>query len=164
MRIGNIEVDDLRETLAPNGAYAWRELGDIDLLIVHHSGVDVDSTADQIHAYHRDTLGWPGIGYHFLIHWDGRSEYTGDILTVRYHAGPHNRRAIGICLTGNFNQRPPAQAQLDATRDLLANLQLALGWPIPIVGHHEIASTACPGDTFLRKQPYWGSGVRGQGS
>ncbi|MFH1485664.1 MAG: peptidoglycan recognition family protein, partial [Chloroflexota bacterium] len=147
--VGTLEVADLRSSLQGSG-YPGRELSDINYLVIHHSGVDVDSTAEAVATYHVDTLGWPGIGYHFLIHWDGRGEYVGDMATVRYNVAGRNREVVGICLPGDFTSHPPTEAALASARDLAANLRSSLGRPLPAVGHRDIAvgATACPGDTW----------------
>jgi len=157
MLIGNLEVMDIREKLPRRGAYARRELSRISYLVVHHSAVDVDSTAYSIAAYHVRSLDWPGIGYHFLVHWDGSTEYVGDIGRARYNVASRNHEVVGICLPGDFTRREPAAAQLESARLLLTNIQFALGWFVPIVGHKDIAlpgyGTACPGDTWDTWKP-----------
>lgn len=165
MRIGNLEgVIDLRGRLLERDGYARRGLGAIGYLVVHHSGVPQDSTAASIARYHGQVLGWPGIGYHYLVHQDGAIEYVGDILEVRYNVARRNHEVVGVCLPGDFTGQPPGQAQVEAARTLLANLQYALGWFVPILGHREIApagfATSCPGDTFLTG-PRWRDRVAG---
>lgn len=141
--------------------------GDIRYLVVHHSGVSLDSTAASIARYHSQTLGWPGIGYHYLVHQDGAIEYVGDILEVRYNVAGRNQEVIGVCLPGDFRGQPPGEAQVEAARTLLANLQFALGWFVPILGHREMTlagfGTSCPGDTFLTG-PRWKDWVDGSHS
>lgn len=159
MRIGNLEgIRDLRGRLPGREGYPRRGLEAIRYLVVHHTGVAADSTAAAIARYHGEALGWPGIGYHFVVHQDGALEYAGDILEVRYNVARRNLEVVGICLTGDFTHQPPGRAQLEAAQGLLANLQYALGWFVPVVGHREIAlpqfATSCPGDTFL-EGPRW---------
>lgn len=149
MLIGNLDVEDLRNRLKGSG-YPSRDLSAINYLAIHHSGVDRDSSAEAIAAYHVDSLGWPGIGYHFLVHSDGRAEYVGDIATIRYNVAGRNTEVIGICLPGDFTSHPPADEALSSTRALVAALRLELGRSLPVVGHRDIAvsPTACPGDTW----------------
>lgn len=160
-RIGGLEVADLRSSLKGSG-YPARELSAINYLVIHHSGVDRDSTAEAIAAYHVDSLGWPGIGYHFLVHQDGRVEYVGDIATVRYNVAGRNHEVIGICLPGDFTSHRPTEVALSSTGELIANLRIVLGRPLPVVGHRDIAfsPTACPGDTW----PQWGGKLEEVGS
>lgn len=161
-KIGNLEdIQDLRGQLLQRAAYPWRELGDIHYLVIHHTGVESPSTPLSIARYHVQTLDWPGIGYHFFIYRDGRIAYVGDILQLRYNVARRNPEVIGICIDGNFMGHPPTQQQIQAAHHLCANLQFALGWFVPTVGHKEIAlpgyGTACPGNTW---DPSQGEGWR----
>ncbi len=154
--IGNgYKVVDLRGKLPASGDYPQRPLSSVAYLVIHHSAVDSDSTAESIARYHVENEGWPGIGYHFIVHQDGRTEYCQDISRASYHVAKRNHECIGICLPGNWTDRQPTVAQLDATRRLLGEIQYQLGWFVPIVGHQDVAlsgyRTACPGDTW----PQW---------
>lgn len=154
--IGNdCYVRDLRGSLPGAEDYARRDLSAIRALVVHHTAVDGDLSALTIAAYHVRSLGWPGIGYHLLVHPNADVDYVGDIVTIRYNVAGRNHELIGVCLPGDFTHHAPGVGQLMAVRHLLANLQFALGWFIPIVGHRDIAlstsPTACPGDTW----PVW---------
>ncbi len=145
---------DLRGKLPGSETYARRELSEVRYLVIHHSGVDVDSSALQIAEWHvlapEAGLFWPGIGYHYLVHWDGSIDYVGDLTTVRYNVAGRNRECVGICLPGDFNKRPPAAAQLAGTRRLI--LYLVTIFPTAqVVGHGDIAlpghETSCCGQT-----------------
>jgi len=151
---------DLRPLLRrdeSHGAIPRRSLMEVRFLVVHHSGVAVDSEASAINDYHIDKNGWPGIGYHFLVHWDGRAEYVADIEEVRYNVWGRNREVIGLCLVGDWRWEMPPREALEATRELLASLLYELGREVPVVGHREVAlpqaPTACPGDTWPQWKP-----------
>jgi len=120
--------------------------------VIHHSGADVDNTALQVARYHVDNLHWPGIGYHFLVHWDGSIDYVGDLMTSRANVYGLNPQCIGICLLGNFTKYMPRAPQLLSARLLLTYLT-DLTPQAETVGHRDIAlpghETACPGDTWL---------------
>jgi hypothetical protein len=151
VKIGNgLEVLDLRSVLARKGTYPTRQLGAIKRIVIHHSAADVDSSAGSIASYHVGTLGWPGIGYHFLVHWDGRIEYTMDMSLISYHVASLNAESVGICLPGDWTTKTPPEATLNAAHDLVANIQYALGWFVPVVGHRDIAQTECPGNTWAQ--------------
>lgn len=126
-------------------------------LAIHHSGVNADSTAQSIAEYHVQHNGWAeGIGYHWLVHWDGRIEYVGDILTARANVAKRNREVIGICLPGNWNDDVPSDAQLGGALELVTWLRALLPWA-EVRGHSEVAlpayPTTCPGLTW----PAWRS-------
>ena len=154
------QLADLRGSLRreeANGPIPRRSREEIRYLVVHHSGVAVDSTAAAINDYHIDKNGWPGISYHFLVHWDGRAEYVADIEEVRYNVWSRNREVVGICVVGDWRwEVPPAEA-LAAARDLITALVYELGRELPVLGHKEVAlpqsPTACPGDTWPQWKP-----------
>jgi N-acetylmuramoyl-L-alanine amidase len=121
----------------------------VGYLAIHHSGVNVDSTALSIAEYHVNVMGWAeGIGYHWLVHWDGRIEYVGDVLTARANVAKRNREVIGICLPGNWNDDVPGDAQLGGALELVTWLRALLPWA-EVRGHSDVAlaayPTTCPG-------------------
>ncbi|MGQ9676579.1 MAG: peptidoglycan recognition protein family protein [Chloroflexota bacterium] len=150
----------LNEARAPapslSRGYRWRELAEIEQVILHHTaGANRDFSAAEIADYHVKTQGWPGIGYHFLIHPDGRVDYVGDIATVRYHVGDLNAGSIGICLAGDFSRERPTATALARARQLIQKgIWPVLGRRVPVRGHVEVwrqanrGPTSCPGDTF----------------
>ena len=159
MLVGGVWVRDLRGRL-PTGAeeYDRRESEAVERIVIHHvgGGVNRDYTAEEIANYHVGTRGWPGIAYHFLAHPDGRLEYVGDILTVRYHVGRLNASSIGICLAGDFNEVEPRRVQVHRVRQLCRGLFRELGRVVDVVGHRDVSKltgygfTECPGNTWDR--------------
>jgi hypothetical protein len=124
------------------------------MAVIHHSATDKMVTAEQMARYHVEERGWPGIGYHFVVMWDGNVYQTNDIMTISYHAGdgtntPENTNSygVGICLVGDFSSVAPPAAQLEAVRRLIEYLEL------PFIPHKEAhnVSTTCPGNTW----PMW---------
>lgn len=155
-RVGNLEVIDLRARLLrhPTLRYKTRSIGGIEQIVIHHSATDDDRSAKAIAEYHVKNRGWPGIAYHFLVHQDGRIEYTQGIEVVSFGVARRNDNTLHICLVGNWTQRQPPEAQLVAARKLIDNLCFDLGRVYPVVGHKEIAlrdyATACPGATWAQ--------------
>ncbi|MFN9719457.1 MAG: peptidoglycan recognition family protein [Planctomycetota bacterium] len=135
-------------------------------IILHHSA-GFSGSVESIHREHRqrkDVSGnpWLGIGYHFVIG-NGQGMEDGLIQpTFRWNDQVHgahsgnalfNARGIGICLIGNFEQRPPTPAQVKAVRDLVKTLSLRHQIPWDrIMGHGEVKATACPGKHFPLKE------------
>lgn len=121
-------------------------------LVCHHTGVAGDQTAETIARYHVEHNGWPSIGYHLCIHPDGRIEYVGDFLTVRYNVASQNLFCIGICVIGDFTRSQPTALALAATAEVTAYLKQEIPGVV-VVGHREITvpgwETTCPGNTFL---------------
>lgn len=159
MQIGNITVKDLRLTLPRHAtlSYEVRSIGGIEQIVIHHSATPDDRSAEAIARYHVDTLGWPGIGYHFLVHQDGSIEYTQPIEIISYGVADRNKNSLHICLVGTFTDTPPGDIQIAAAKSLIDNLDYALGRVYPVVGHSEIATpgnaTACPGRTWPQWKP-----------
>lgn len=152
------EAGAVREPPLPGEVkgYRWRELAEVEQVILHHTaGANRDFSAAEIADYHVRVQGWPGIGYHFLVHPDGRIDYVGDIATTRYHVGDLNAGSIGICLAGDFSRERPTTTALARTRQLIQKgLWPVLGRRVPVRGHVEVwrqanrGPTSCPGDTF----------------
>ncbi len=152
-RIGNLDVLDVRASLPRSGNYADR-VGAIQAIVVHHTGVNADTPVEATARYHIEHNGWPGIGYHFYITFDGRIYYCNDWSKASYHVAGRNDEFLGICLTGDFTRKHPTDAQLYSCYSLISNLQLAFGVWYETFGHREVATkaspTSCPGDTWLQ--------------
>jgi len=121
-------------------------------LIVHHSAGNQKATVESIHAYNRDSRGWAGIGYHYIIYPDG-SIHRGRPESMRgSHAGNANDWALGVCVVGDYTNTPPSDAALHALTRLLAWLAVRHDWAWSsartLSGHRDWMSTACPGAAF----------------
>ena len=140
----------------------------ISHIIIHHSLSDdgKEKNWGAIRRYHMNTNGWVDIGYHFGI------EMIGDDFEVMYgrplnkrgaHAkdGGFNNKSIGICVVGNWDDRPPPERQFSLAIELTKNLIQFYGSKnIPIrvdrvLGHGESQIKAgvktpksCPGKMF----------------
>ena len=148
VQIGNLEVQDLRETY-PSGDYETRDLSEINFMVVHHSVTPNDmrdeDAIDRIYNYHVNSLGWPGIGYHFLVGHFGHIYLAGGVETIRYHASTANPSSIGVCVLGTFDKEDPSCRQVADTDELLRNISMGLGQELLWKPHKELSSTACPG-------------------
>ncbi len=116
----------------------------------------MDSTALETAQYHVGKYGWPGIGYHFLIHWNGLVEYVGLLTTIRWNVAGLNNTIVGVCLLGNFMTHYPTPNQIVSARNLNTVLRDRLKKNLPILGHRDIAiePTSCPGDTWPEWKKY----------
>lgn len=131
-------------------------------VILHHTASESGSvdSIDRAHRQRTDAEGnpWRGIGYHFVIgNGDGMSD--GEIQpTFRWlqqiegaHAGDleYNSYGIGVCLVGNFEERPPTAAQVAAARRLVGELKTAFHIDrSSILRHGDVKATDCPGRYF----------------
>lgn len=127
-------------------------------IVIHHSAT-VGGNALEFHRFHKDTRGWDGLAYHFVI---GNGNGSGDgEIEVGYrwadqihgaHAGntEYNQYGIGICLVGNFQETVPTPKQRENLMALLSWLMETCSIPATeIVRHRDVREgTECPGARF----------------
>lgn len=128
-----------------------------------------------IYEYHVKGRGWSDVGYHFLVDrfgtvYEGRKGSI-DQIPLGVHSGGFNTNTIGIAIIGDFTGSTPPDAALRSVaqvaawklatfaRDPLGTTVLTAregsthpvrkpGWTgsLPVImGHRDVASTACPG-------------------
>ncbi len=128
-------------------------------IILHHSATETGDAA-KFDKAHR-ARGWDELGYHFVIgngslSGDGeievgsrwRKQKRGAHCAVRGHP-EYNRRGIGICLVGNFNNHEPSGAQMQSLVWLVRGLMERYDVPKSrILGHGMLEPTDCPGKQF----------------
>ncbi len=109
-------------------------------LVVHCSATPPSSDIgrDSIDSYHR-SLGWQGIGYHYVIRRSGLIEIGRPIEQVGAHVSGHNAHSVGICLIGGVDARGKAEnnftpPQFASLRKLLEVLLLM--WPAADICEH----------------------------
>lgn len=139
--------------------YSPRKRTQIERVVIHHSAtvqkvISREATIRHITAIARGhrALGWPGIGYHYVIGPGGLIYQTNRLETVSYHVGGHNTTSVGVCMLGDFTRSDPTENQLASARALVA----WLGWPV--VPHKALNQTRCPGDWAG-----WGSQITTKG-
>jgi hypothetical protein len=121
-----------------------------EYIIIHHaaSGTpskNVDLSARQIDEIHRG-FGWRGIGYHYVIRFDGTVEPGRPDNEQGAHARGWNSRSLGICVTGNADYHSWTTQQVAALTTLARTLMDNHKIPIKrVLGHREVNSTDCPG-------------------
>ncbi|MBW2052936.1 MAG: N-acetylmuramoyl-L-alanine amidase [Deltaproteobacteria bacterium] len=129
-----------------------------EYIVIHHSaGYDhpVIENWEGIRSYHKDVRGWRDIGYHYGI------ERVDQRPIIKYgrlsfengaHAPGSNSKSLGVCVVGNFSDRPPENETLLVLMDLIWSLTLAFHIPANrVFGHREIMPagyTECPGAAF----------------
>jgi hypothetical protein len=142
------EFYDLRTTLARHktACYGTRRLAEIVNITLHHSVMPVTGTWERAALYHVRAHEWPGIGYGLGVYADGQVCLLNDPTVVSYHAGGvWNRRSLGLCVMGNYEARPASEelwGRVIATSGVVCEW---LGRDVSLIGHREVAATACPG-------------------
>ncbi|MBU1134441.1 MAG: N-acetylmuramoyl-L-alanine amidase [Candidatus Omnitrophica bacterium] len=128
-------------------------------IIIHHSATDVGNSL-AFHESHR-LRGWKTVGYHFIIDNGTKDKQDGQIEVsprwLKQQDGAHcnasgmNKKGIGICLVGNFNEQRVSEKQMESLIYLINRLKKYYRIPIRnIVGHGQVsgAKTECPGKYF----------------
>jgi len=126
-------------------------------IILHHSLTRDGSTVSwsAIKRYHTQTLGWRDIGYHFGIE---AIKWEHEILVGRMmdESGAHcredgmNRKSLGICFVGNFDEHEVPPLQWTEGVRLVRSLMNVFDIPIHnVLGHRDFAKyKSCPGENF----------------
>lgn len=123
------------------------KIGNVDTIVLHHSGVTVLQSVETIHNYHKNTNGWAGIGYHYYVRKDG-SIYKGrDEKYSGAHCPGKNSTSIGICAEGDFEQEQMSEVQKNAIIELIADIKTRYKIK-EIGGHKDYIATSCPGKNF----------------
>lgn len=130
-------------------------------LMIHHSLTEDTGSVSwgAIRRYHVDTNGWSAIGYHFGVELL-RDEY--EVLFGRSwnRPGAHcrhdgmNRKALGICCVGNYDDKEPPAAMLDVLAGrLVGPLMDDLAIPKDRVVFHRDHNPhkSCPGRRFKKE-------------
>lgn len=124
--------------------YKKRKVEDIKGAVLHHTATTGQSLS-SIAKFHTDMRGWPAIGYHFAIGWDGVVYQLHDVETISYHAAGRNTPNLGIVLVGNYHTRemtPEMEESLVMLVEYLrGKYKLNYLWL-----HRDCQATACPGD------------------
>lgn len=127
------QLADHRNSIPKKGNYTKRTRKITDR-VWHHSLTKKNlagSTAEAFARYHI-SLGWPGVGYTFIIEPRNiintpkgpraRIVYANDINNRTYHVGDSNQFSLGICVAGDYR----TDKLDDATKASIAELHSAL--------------------------------------
>ena len=145
---GEIEPLTGSEIIKP--AYTWR--GTLvnrvmtDFIVLHHAAAH--GTVMAVHQTHLNN-GWAGIGYHFYVRQDGTVYEGRPISKVGAHCVPQNcnKRSVGICFEGNFENETMPEAQLQAGKRLVKYVRSI--YPAAVIRRHkDFDATVCPGKNF----------------
>lgn len=105
-------------------------------------------TVAEIDSWHR-ARGWSGIGYHYVIHLDGRVEAGRPLEKIGAHVEDHNTGTIGVTYVGGVaaNKITPKDTRTPEQKAALERLIRELDGRFnfkKLSGHYEYASKACP--------------------
>ena len=130
----------------------------INLVVIHCSATQegVDYDVATIRKWHK-LRGFKDIGYHFLVHLDGRIEKGRPVEQIGAHAKGYNRDSIGVCYIGGLDHyRKPKDtrtvAQYHALRRIVETLQI-IYHATEVVGHRDL-SVDLNGDGVISKNEW----------
>lgn len=100
-------------------------------------------TVEAVHNSHIKN-GWSGIGYHYLVAFDGTIYEGRKDDTIGAHAAPQNSDSIGICYVGGLdgNKKPKdtrTSEQKEALEELIKYLLEKYPTIQQIKGHRDIS-------------------------
>ena len=149
-------------------------------VVIHHSVYTPAKNMTELKAQAKLFNGWhkskswaeatkseglyPYISYHYLIALDGSLLNTTPEKYVKYHAGDNangaksfNLHGIGICITGNYENDKPTEAQMKTLVLLIRDIQERYDIDALVRGHKEVslAGTACPGKNLGTSSSGW---------
>jgi hypothetical protein len=120
-----------------------RDVSQIDTIIVHHSGSDIDSLK-SINIYHREKFKAGGIVYHYVVDRDGNIYKTRDLSHHTPHTKNHNKKGIGICFLGDHSNQLKISNPVEIIDRIIDDF-IEFTKISKIYGHSELVSTICPG-------------------
>ncbi|XP_011344963.1 peptidoglycan-recognition protein SC2 isoform X2 [Ooceraea biroi] len=138
-------------------------------VIIHHStdtGCETQALCQAkvrgFQNYHMNSKGWTDIGYNFLVGEDG-NVYEGRGWGKKgSHSKPFNGKSIGICIIGDYSNRTPKPAAVQAVSKLIAygvsNDEIKSDYIL--LGHRQTGQTTCPGNSLygmIKSWPHWQS-------
>nr|XP_034178569.1 peptidoglycan recognition protein 3-like [Osmia lignaria] len=138
-------------------------------VIIHHSATDgcttqaiCQSRVRSFQNYHMNTNKWSDIGYNFVVGEDGNVYEGRGWGKIGSHAPNYNSKSIGICIIGNFVNRNPNSAAINAVQNLIS-YGVSMGKitsTYTLLGHRQTKQTTCPGDSLynlIQTWPHWSS-------
>lgn len=101
----------------------------------------------EIDRWHKER-GWSEIGYHFVVHLDGRIERGRNIEETGAHVQGHNVGSIGAVYVGGIERDgDPKDTRTAAQKKAMLDLTVAITNDpriLRVAGHNEFAQKACP--------------------
>ena len=123
----------------------------INKIIIHCSATPVGRkvSVSTIRKWHLQR-GFNDIGYHYVIHLDGKISVGRPIEKVGAHCAYENRGSIGICYVGGMTKdmKKPKDTRTQAQKDSLIKLMHELIYKynkdMTIHGHNQYSNKSCP--------------------
>ena len=134
---------------------------DLKRIILHCSATPEgrEVSVETIRAWHVDPPpqghGWSDIGYHYVIHLDGKTEIGRPIEVQGAHTSGENEDSIGICYIGGVDASNEPKDTMTVPQEIafveiVKSLRLIFG-ELSIHGHNEFSTKACPSFSVEKK-------------
>ena len=123
----------------------------INKFIVHSSATRENQpiSFETIKSWHVDERGWKDIGYHYIVHLDGRISKGRKDSAQGAHTSGHNHDSLGICYVGGVESdgKTPKDtrtcAQIETLECLLDTLK-QIHTDAVVHSHNDFSEKACP--------------------
>lgn len=122
----------------------------INEIIVHCTATPEgrECTVSEIRQWHRQR-GFSDIGYHYVVHLNGKIDDGRDVDISGAHCSGHNAHSIGVVYVGGCGKdgKTPKDTRTEAQKASLLSLLVGLKRLYPsakIHGHRDFANKACP--------------------
>jgi len=106
------------------------------------------TSVEEIRSWHK-ARGWSDIGYHYVVHIDGKVSEGRPVERQGAHVKGHNKDSIGIAYVGGVDKdtlQPldtRTEEQISSLYELIMNL-MKDNPDATLHGHNEFSSKACP--------------------
>uniref|UniRef100_A0A0G2QC26 Peptidoglycan recognition protein 3 n=1 Tax=Rattus norvegicus TaxID=10116 RepID=A0A0G2QC26_RAT len=133
------------------------------VIIIHTVGESCNESVDCLvrvrdtQSFHMDKQDFCNIEHHFLVGQDG-VVYDGVGWTIEgSHTYGYNDIALGIAFMGNFVEKPPNEASLEAAQSLI-QCAVAMGYLASnylLMGHSDMSNILSPGQALYNIIKTW---------
>ncbi|XP_052262662.1 peptidoglycan-recognition protein SC2-like isoform X3 [Dreissena polymorpha] len=122
-----------------------------------HTKAECTQMVKSAQNYHMDGHGYSDIEYSFLVGEDGNVYEGRGWDAVGAHTLNYNSVGLAICVIGDFTNRLPNDAALNAVKQLVqcAHDNHKITATYMLRGHRDVGATACPGNKLYELIKTW---------
>ncbi|MDY6993400.1 MAG: peptidoglycan recognition family protein [Pseudomonadota bacterium] len=129
-------------------------------IAIHHSGNKGMKKPVEIESYHMNDQNGDDVGYHYLIHPEGKIYEGREIVYKGAHISLKNTGKIGILMLGDYDEQwwdvddELTEAHLSKLKSLMTTLKSLFPTIKTLGGHREFISKkneGCPGNLLMNK-------------
>jgi len=116
-------------------------------IVLHHLDAN-NAGIKEVHQWHLKQ-GWEGIGYHFIVRFNGVIEWSRGIDTFGIHTLNNNHNTIGIAFEGKYEElKSMPDEQFKSGVELIKYVKSHYHKNLTVKQHKDYRATACPGRYF----------------